>query len=357
MAGIKATASRYRDVSKKTCYRSWYSLNRWLSRVRSAAKIKKIDAIPVPHRPGEIRAFMVVRNESLRLPFMLRNCFSRGIDRIFVIDNDSSDDTASIILHEKNTHLFSIRDRYAYQAYWIDLLLRRYGIGHWCLVVDADEALIYPHFEELTLRDFCSFLDSEQFNALDCILLDMYPRGPLNRFHYMRGTDPLLVAPWFDTDSYTKACKGPLYIHEQKLIYEGVERTFGGMRKRVFGANPCLSKIPLIKFSKSMFLSPGTHFAQGARVPDIRGALLHFKYLHDFSKNVEQEAVRGQHWQNAKEYKQYWEVLNCSSELEFWAPSSTRFAGSQQLVALGIMKSSDTLDTFAGQVQSLAPKD
>jgi hypothetical protein len=39
---------------------------------------------------------MVVRNEALRLPFMLQHYFERGVDRIFVFDNDSTDDTQSI---------------------------------------------------------------------------------------------------------------------------------------------------------------------------------------------------------------------------------------------------------------------
>jgi hypothetical protein len=296
---------------------------------------------------------MVVRNESLRLPFILEYYFSRGVDRIFVIDNDSSDDTASIVLSNKNAHLFHTRDKYRDQGYWIDFLLRRYGVGHWCLVVDADEVLVYPCCESIALRQLCSFLDKEHFETLDCVLLDMYPDAPLDAVAYKRGTDPLLVTPWFDRSSYVSGMGGPLYIDEQQIIYEGPERLFGGVRKRVFGcSDACLSKFPLIKFSKSMFVSPGTHFIEGAHAAHIRGALLHFKYLDDFSERVREEVAREEHWRKATEYKEYLRTLNDFPDINLCSSSSARFVDSNQLVSLGIMKTSETFDMFRESVTS-----
>ena len=217
-------------------HRLEYAFRRSLSRNYVSRRIRKTDPRPVPANPDEIRLFMVARNESLRLPFTLEYYFSRGVDRIFVIDNDSSDDTASIVSSEKNAHLFHTKDQYRRQAYWIDFLLRRYGVGHWCLVVDADEVLIYPFCESISLRQLCSFLDKEHFQTLDCVLLDMYPDTALDGILYTRGTDPLLVAPWFDSGSYVSGMGGPRYIDDQQIIYDGPERLFGGMRKRIFGS-------------------------------------------------------------------------------------------------------------------------
>jgi hypothetical protein len=41
---------------------------------------------------------MIVRNEALRLPFILQHYVERGVERIFVLYNDSTDDTRSIAL-------------------------------------------------------------------------------------------------------------------------------------------------------------------------------------------------------------------------------------------------------------------
>jgi len=348
--------SRCKRALRKAVFAPQYALRRSILRNRSARNLEKIDTNPVPIAPHEIRLFMTVRNESLRLPFMLRYYFSRGVNRIFVVDNNSSDNTADLVLSGKNTHLFLTKELHATQAPRVDLLLRRYGMGHWCLVVDADEVLIYPYCETLTLRELCNFLDRESSNAMDCILLDMYPGVPLSEVMYEADSDPLLTAPWFDKSPYTTGCGGPLYIREENIIYEGMERIFGGMRNRLFGVNACLSKFPLIKFNKRMFLSQGTHFVQNAWPSDIRGALLHFKYLQDFAVNVQREVQRNQHWHNAVEYRKYLSRLNGSLDLNFHSPLSTRFTDSHQLVALNLMRSSERLNAFAVHSQSISSR-
>ena len=291
-------------------------------RVKAKRAITKSDLRPIPVAPHEIRAFMVIRNEALRLPFILDYYFRKGVDRIFVLDNCSSDETASIVRNCNNTHLFSTGDKFVNKVYWVDYLLRMHGLGHWCVIVDADELLLYPYCENLSLRELCRFLDDTASNAMDCVLLDMYPDAPLDRIRYRSGADPLQTAGWFDGGPFTEVRAGPVYMPGQNIVHDGPERLFGGMRKRVFDANPCLSKIPLVNFTKSMFLSVGTHLVEGGRVSDIRGSLLHFKYLQDFSENVQREAARGQYWKGASEYKRYLSVIERLPQLNLHHPSS-----------------------------------
>jgi glycosyltransferase involved in cell wall biosynthesis len=345
-----------RDVAKRTICPPKFAANRWLLRRTAARGLERKDERPIPCGAKEIRAFMVVRNEALRLPFTLEYYFSRGVDRIFLIDNDSTDETASIALAHQNTHVFFTRDTYSHQANWVDILLRRYGTGHWCLVVDADELLIYPHCEKLPLKDLCRFLDRESCNAVDCVLLDMYPDKSLELIDYRSGTDPLRVARWFDNSGYTTDLEGPVFINEQNVAYRGPGRLFGGMRQRVFGVNACLSKLPLVKFNKGMFLSPGAHFVQGARISKVRGALLHFKFLQDFAQNVKREATREQHWQKAAEQKQYWSKVRRFPNLNFHSSTSEEFASSEQLVRLGMMKSPTELDVTVENAPELVSR-
>jgi len=235
---------------------------------------------------------------------------------------------------------FFIPDVLARKGAWVDLLLRRYGNGCWCLVLDADEMIVYPDFEVVSLRGLCNFLDGESFDALDCVLLDMYPDRPLNEIKYTQGTDPLQIASWFDKPSYTGFGAGPWYSHEWNILHQGPLRFSGGMRERVFGVRACVSKVPLVKFQNSIFLSLGTHLIQGARVADLRGALLHFKFMDDFAANVQREIAREQYWNNAKEYKDYGAILSRDPSLNFTSPISEKFVSSSQLVTLGVMKTS-----------------
>jgi hypothetical protein len=220
--------TRWKEAVRKAVYLQKFAMKRFIARHAAARKIRRIDDRHIPLDRTEIRAFMIVRNEALRLPFMLQHYFERGVDRIFVLDNDSTDDTRSIALSFHNTHLFHTKDIFSHKAAWIDLLLRRYGDGCWCLVLDADEIIVYPDFEIVSLKGLCNFLDRESFDALDCVLLDMYPDKPLSEIKYTQGTDPLQIASWFDKASYIEFGAGPSVWHDQNILHQGPSRLSGG---------------------------------------------------------------------------------------------------------------------------------
>jgi glycosyltransferase involved in cell wall biosynthesis len=331
---------KLKEALRQAIYLQKFAAKRSVARHAAARKIKRIDDRKIPLARTEIRAFMIVRNEELRLPFMLQHYFERGVDRIFVLDNDSTDDTRSIALSFDNTHLFHTKDIFAHKGAWVDLLLRRYGDGCWCLVLDADEMIVYPDFEIVSLRELCNFLDRESFDALDCVLLDMYPDRPLSKIKYAQGTDPLQIASWFDSGSYIELSAGPSDWHDSNILHQDPLRVYGGVRERVFGIQACLSKVPLLKFRNSLALSLGAHLIEGARVADLRGALLHFKFLDDFAAKVQREIAREQYWNGAQEYKGYGAVLSLDPDLNFMSPISEKFVSSNQLIALGVMKTS-----------------
>jgi hypothetical protein len=337
---------KWKEALRKAIYLQKFAAKRSVARHAAARKIKRIDDRNIPLARTEIRAFMIVRNEALRLPFMLQHYFERGVDRIFVLDNDSTDDTRSIALSFDNTHLFHTKDIFAHKGAWVDLLLRRYGDGCWCLVLDADEMIVFPDFEIVSLRELCNFLDRESFDALDCVLLDMYSDRPLSEIiKYTQGTDPLEIASWFDRPSYIELGTGPSDWHVENILHQG-PRLYGGVRERVFGVRACLSKVPLVKFRNSIALSLGSHLIQGARVADLRGALLHFKFLNDFAAKVQSEIAREQYWNGAQEYKGYGAVLSLDSNINFMSPMSEKFVSSSQLVTLGVMKTSARFEEY-----------
>ena len=55
------------------------------------SELIRVDQTPIVEAGRECRAFMVVRGETLRLPYVLEYHRSLGITRFFVVDNDSSD--------------------------------------------------------------------------------------------------------------------------------------------------------------------------------------------------------------------------------------------------------------------------
>jgi len=291
----------------------------------------------VPEHANEIRLFSVMRNEAQRVPYFLKYYVEEGVDRFFIVDNDSTDGTTDLLKSGSNVHVFRTSNSYSASRCgtdWLETLLADYGVGHWCIIADADEFLVYPCHEQASLPQLCKYLDSEQVSAFPCLLVDMYSNRPFDETDCVPGTDPLSACPFFESESI-------LCVGSPKQVQMGKWSHWGGMRRRLFNLNPCLDKIVLIKYVSTIKLYPGMHGVSGANVSQMRGASLHFKYLADFSFRAAREARRGEHWNDAYEYRAYSQMTARNRQLCAYGPLSQRLSGSTDLINAGIMSRPD----------------
>jgi hypothetical protein len=300
-------------------------------------RLQREDSRPINLSAAEILCCAVVRNESVRLPYFLNYYRQKGVTRFFVVDNDSTDDTARWLSAQPDVHIW--RSTYSYHkahygTAWVELLLRRYGVGRWCLIVDADELLYYADCENRSLPQLCWELDRKNKRALKAILLDMYAAKPIKETNYLPGQDFLTACPYFDRRFYHQRCERPTFEGPQ-TIYAG------GARERVFRASGdyYLSKVPLLKYHADCTLSPHWTNLPETEVAGESGCLLHFKYFASFPAYVVQEVERKQHYGHLFQYEAYAEELAHNETLTLYDEAeSIKFEDSQQLVRLGIVK-------------------
>lgn len=318
-----------------------------LRRIRSGIKLKRLNNFSFPAGSSEIRLFTMARNEALRLPFFLDYYFKRGVDRIFLIDNNSTDDTVNIALAHANVHVLQTKESFKNYYFWMENLLLRYGRNHWCVGVDMDEFLIYPNSEEISLRSLIEYLEQNQFTAMHGLMLDMYPGTDLNDVRYQSGENPIKYADHFDVkfDSEYR----DLYNEKAGRRYQFI-RYGGGMRKRLFGVDTNLTKVPLFKYNRNIYTAAGMHAIDGAALADIRGAVHHFKYLQDFVDRTVEEAKREQHAGGGAFYKPMAERLVNDSLTELHHGGSVKFEDTNQLVDLGILATSSAFERFCRKV-------
>jgi hypothetical protein len=317
---------------------------------------------------GEIRAFARCRNESLRLPAFLRHYRRLGVDRFFIVDNDSSDDSAEYLAAQSDVQLFRTTNRYGEAesgTAWLNALLAQFGVGCWCVTVDIDELLVYAGSEHTPLRTLTDYLDDTGFDAFACMLLDLYPAGSLKDCRYAPADDLVTASPYFDPGPYDRT---PVSLCPGVLIRGGMrERVFyADARSRSLGAraydslldrlayrvsflrntpplaarrrrtSPCLTKAPLVRWDdKSQYL--GMHWVSPKTVAPDTGVLLHVKFLADFHDRAVREAARGEHYEESSEYQRYARKLAAAGDLTLIYDGSMRFEGSDQLVELGLM--------------------
>jgi glycosyltransferase involved in cell wall biosynthesis len=301
---------------------------------------------PSPANDCEIFGFLTVRDELLRLPAVLEHHRRLGVDQFFIVDNGSGDGTREFAAAQQDVNLYSTDGSYAESRFgieWLRPLQDEFGSGKWALTIDADELFIYPYWEQVQLRDFCSYLDGKGAGAVFSILLDMYSDRTVQDTSYSIGESLLDACPYFDPGPY-RILKG--------AAFPPIELR-GGPRARVFWspdtkfASPSMSKVPLVRWRPGYRYVSSQHFMQAnATLSEVTGALLHFKFLYDFHERAQREALRGEHFDGAREYKLYLQKLDQCDRLTLHYGNSMRYENSDQLIKRNLMRSSPDYESF-----------
>ena len=337
------TKAKGQELGVWQSYRLRLQRKRW----RIRAFRKRRDLRSVADRTDRIRSddilvFCTMRNERVRLPYFLNYYRDMGVGHFVFVDNDSTDGSLDFLSSQPDVSVWHTRASYKRSRFgvdWLNWLQWKYAHGHWCLVVDPDEFLVYPFCDTRPLRALTDWLDASSIKSFSAMLLDMYPKGRLDDQPYLEGGDPMEIASWFDSGNYTlKKNKkfGNLWIQ-------------GGPRSRVFFRNepdkaPALNKIPLVKWDKRYTYVSSTHMLLPRGLNQVydewggekaSGVLLHAKFLDTFTDKAAEELKRAQHYSASVEYRAYADSLKDDPDL--WCKFSEKYINWRQLEILGLM--------------------
>ena len=324
-------------------YRLRLERKRW--RLRALRKRRQLVALQNNTKriaKDDILLVATVRNERVRLPYFLRYYRQLGIDHFLIIDNGSDDGTQEFLARQDDVSVWRADGAYKDARYgmdWANWILRKYAHNHWALTVDADEFLVYPFSDSRPIQALTQWLDEGGSRSFSAMLLDMYPKGPIEDQAYEEGQDPLEITQWFDGGNYTTSCNekyGNLWIQ-------------GGPRARAFfpydpEKAPSLNKIPLVKWKRSYTYVQSTHMLlprglnqvyDSGMGEKVSGCLLHTKFLDTFPQKAAEEMERGQHFAKSQEYIAYHQGLEQKSDL--WTEMSERYINWRQLEIFGLM--------------------
>jgi hypothetical protein len=328
-------------------YRLRLQRKRWLLRAwRKRRELRSVVDRTASIKPGDILLFCTLRNEQIRLPYFLQYYRDMGVNHFLMVDNGSTDGTTEYLEAQRDVSVWVTTDSYKGASYgvdWLNHLLWRYGAGHWVLVLDVDEFLLYPFCDTRPLRALTDWLDSQGRRSFGAMLLDMYPKGPISAQPYQSGQNPFEIARWFDAGNFSirrNAKYSNLWIQ-------------GGVRQRLIMAQapakaPALNKTPLVHWSRKYAYISSTHMLlprglnkvyDDAGGEDASGVLLHAKFLNTILEKTQEELQRGEHYAGSREYQAYQSSLSASQDL--WCDWSTEYINWRQLEILGLMSKGD----------------
>ena len=253
---------------------------------------------------AQVAVVACMRNEMFMLPRFLEHYRNLGVGSFLIADNGSDDGTLEYLAQQPDVALFSVDTDYSQSRYgvaWQQALMAAFRTGRWCLVADADELLVWQNPQVQTLPQLLAEPEFATAEAARIFMLDMYPKGPLEAADFVSDS-PFVQAGYVDRDPFRADTmfRGPF---SNQLTWTSAlrHRLLPGSKPDLFVAQ----KLALLKYSPFMRLSAGLHYAADLRVAPRELIFAHFKYNADFRRKAQAEVARGQHFNDAEEYRKY----------------------------------------------------
>lgn len=248
-----------------------------------------------------------MRNEMLLLPHFLTHYRRLGVEAFLIADNLSDDGSTDFLAAQPDVSLFRAPGAYSDSLYgvaWQQALMAAFRRGKWSLLADADELLFWQHPQRQTLPELLASPDFAQAEAARIFMIDLYPAGPFASVD-LRHTPPFEAAGYCD--------RAPLLADTlARGPFSDAPCWRSALRHRLLpGSAPgrfTAQKTPLLRYHPWINLAPGLHFTGDVRMARQELFFGHFKYHAGFAPKAETEAARGEHYNQAREYRDYLEM-------------------------------------------------
>lgn len=253
-------------------------------------------------------AVSVVRNETTMLPHFLSHYRALGVKCFIFVDNCSDDGTREYLFKQPDVVLFSSDTEYKHSHYgvaWQQAILGNLCLGKWVLLADADELLVFPDCEIRSLAEFIAEIEAEGADAVRVDMIDMYPFGDLSEADFNKQT-PFDTAGWFDRPAIEPWLLGSGWFSNSNGFVSHLRH------RAVPNAVPhdfVSQKYALLRYQPWVRVSQGVHYAANLKVSAHTAWFAHFKYHAGFKEKILTEIRRGQHFNNAAEYRRYAAML------------------------------------------------
>jgi len=311
---------------------------RFRRRVQCKVLDRKVEHLAGPpvvsYGPDEVVTTTVVRNGELHVDAFIRHHQGLGIRHMVLLDNGSTDTTVERARAYPEVTVLRTTLPYArYENAMKEYLARRFSEGLWNLCLDIDELWEYPAAEKLELSRFMQYLNSREYTAVVCQMLDLFSDLPLGEVRSRPGDDLKARYPFYDIS----ALQAVPYRYGD-VPSENITLHSRGIRWDTFGTPNMLTKAALVRLVPGVRLFEDWHHAHGVRVADVTCLLRHYPFVETFQTKTRDAASTGRYGPSATaEYEQYDRILSVEEPVVLKGPGARRLERADQLVEEGFL--------------------
>jgi hypothetical protein len=307
----------------------------------------------LPLGSDDVVVVCLVKNGSYFIDTFLRHYRALGAAHFVFVDNGSTDDTAQKAKAAGDATL--VRSSLPFKRYQNELrsiAARRYAMGHWCILADMDELFDFHHADSIGLQGLAQYLDEHGYTCAVGQMLDFFPDSEAS-FRDPSAADFESISPFYDLSciesfGYREFPPGGFnfdyFIRHNTMASPAIKWLFGGIRRKLFDANVCLTKHPITRLSRDSNPCSHPHCASNVKCADISVLIRHYKFAGDFRRRVEAEFIGQQFGSRDREH--YLAGLQDTRNLRYRQPSSRQYSGTEELLREGFLVTSPAYEKW-----------
>jgi len=302
----------------------------------------------------DFRVVCMLKDGEDHLPVFLTHYRNLGCKHFIFVDNNSDDNTVDLLLQQHDVTVY--QTSLPHKLYENDIrriMVERHCKFNWCILLDIDELFDFPLSDQLGMKGLIRYLKSSGYNAMVSNMLDMYTDDDLTweRFepenikeiYTSYDISHIRRKPYFDQTNIS-------YNRSNVLGNKRISCYWGGIRSHIFPTlkqDTILTKHPLIFPDGSLFPVSNAHFSDNARVADITGVLLHYKFIPSFKFKVAKSHSQGNYAKFTQdEYDSYHQVMEGKEIFKINTPNTRRLKHIDELIDSGFLITSKPFKRF-----------
>lgn len=297
--------------------------------------------------PGATIVVSVIKDGTYYLDAFLDHYRAMGIAHFVFVDNGSTDGTVARIAGEPGTVVLrSDLPTSEFQPEFRRHAAERFCTGRWCLFADIDELFDFEGRDRHGITALTGYLEEHGYDAVMAQMLDLFPDMPLRQTDGMGFADAIDQYRFYDLTHIsripyhdTEALEFSWFLRNNTLGDDRLAFLFGGVRKRVFDENCCLTKHPLVFVGGAVEPGVHPHCSANLRCADFSALLRHYKFTDDpvgrDVRSIRERTVR--HGADRQRLRAY----EADPDLTLFSPDAQRYEGFGPLYRDGFLIRSD----------------
>ena len=341
------------DAQKKSLWRR--AVGRFAHARRRAKFLRSVNHLhgsPLTDAdPDRVIVVALVRDGIYYMDEFLRHYRALGAAQFVFCDNGSTDGTLERAMAEPDTVVLQSSLRWGE----IENLFRRhaaetYARGGWCLFADMDEIFDFEGAARIGLPGLVRYLGAQGYSALIAQMLEMFPDAPLADVAKMPYAEVLDTFCHYDLRAIrARGYHDPTldfawFLRDNTVADQAVQVLFGGVRKRVFDEDCCLTKHPLVRVDGQTVPGLHPHCAANVACADMTALIRHYKFANDPAARDRDTLARGAiaHGEDRKRLKRFDDVPG----LSLWSEGAQRYDGPKALCDQGFLVRSAAYERY-----------